>query len=169
MELEKSTLHGSSPARSESYERNIDQEKHSSFKKSIQLTSSGPEKCPECKTIRTIIKSTDNQQIIKEKILTVIPKGQPFSYEDVSPGVSVTQDSQGNITHKETRIQVVDQQQSAKEEDAGSNDEDRRQLTRRGQGRFLDSRMRTRMIVSYVSEEERGKKNEIRMMRSRSR
>ncbi len=60
----------------------------------------------------------------------MIPKGQPFSYEDVSPGVSVTQDPQGNITLKEIRFQVIDLQQPTGEEDAGLNDRDRDQPTR---------------------------------------
>ncbi len=86
----------------------------------------------------------DKQQIIKEKICTVIPKGQPFSYEDVSPGVSVTQDPQGNITLKEIWFQVVNQQQSTRKEDVGSNDENRGQMRRsRSNGKM---RMRTRMI-----------------------
>ncbi len=68
---------------------------------------SGPEKRPEPKIEQTIVKPTD-----------------------VGPGVSVTQNSQGNVTLKETRFQVVDRQQTAKEEDAGSNDEDCEQSTR---------------------------------------
>ncbi len=56
----------------------------------------------------------------------MIPKGLPFSYEDVSPGVSITLDLQGNITLKEKRLWIIDQQQQpAGEEDAGSSDRDR--------------------------------------------
>ncbi len=89
MEFRRSITSGSSSARSGSYERNTDQEKQPSFKKSTQSASPGSEKCPESNIVQTVVKSTDSQQIIKEKICTVIPKGQPFSYEDVSPGVSV--------------------------------------------------------------------------------
>ncbi len=130
MEFRRSVASGSSSARSGSYERNINQERQPSFKKPTQLASSGSEKCPESTITRTVVESTDNQQIIKEKTCTVIPKGQPFSYEDVSPGVSVTEDQQGNITLKEIQFQVVNRQQSAGEEDAGSNDGDRNQPTR---------------------------------------
>ncbi len=63
-------------------------------------------------------------------MFTMIPKDYPFAYEDILPGVTATQDSQGNLFLKEIQFQVVDRQQFAEEEDAGSNDEDRRQLIR---------------------------------------
>ncbi len=72
----------------------------------------------------------DIHQIIKEKMHTIIPKGQSFSYDDFSPRVSVTQDTEGNTILKEVLFQVIDLQQIAGEEDAGSKDEDREQLTR---------------------------------------
>ncbi len=64
----------------------------------------------------------DKHQIIKEKIHTIIPKDQPFSHDDFSPRVSVTQDTEGNTILKEVQFQVIDLQQSAGEEDAGSSD-----------------------------------------------
>ncbi|MCP3684939.1 MAG: hypothetical protein GY861_19940 [bacterium] len=66
----------------------------------------------------------DKYQIIKEKVRTIIPKEQPFSHKDFSPRVSVTQDMEGNTILKEIWFQVIDLQQSAGEEDAGSNAED---------------------------------------------
>ncbi len=95
MEFRRSIASGSSSARSGSYE------KQSSFKKPTQLASSGSEKRPESTITRIVVDSSDNQQIIKEKPYTVIPKGQLFSYDDIRPGVSVTQDPQGNFTLKE--------------------------------------------------------------------
>ncbi|MCP3682095.1 MAG: hypothetical protein GY861_05330 [bacterium] len=136
MEFRRSTVSGCSSARSGSNERNISQERQPYSKlplsqKPIQSVSSGSERHPESKIVQTIVKTTDNQQIIKEKIYTMILKGQPFSYEDVSPGVSITQDPQGNITLKETRLRIVDQQQQPiGEEDAGSNDGNCSQPTR---------------------------------------
>ncbi len=125
MEFRRSITSGSSSARSGSYERNVNQERQPFFKKSTQSASSASEKHPESTITRIVVESSDNQQIIKEKTYTVIPKGQLFSYEDIRPGVSVAQDLQGNFTLKEIQFQVVDQQQSAGEEDAGSNDRDR--------------------------------------------
>ncbi len=72
----------------------------------------------------------DTQQIIKEKICTIIPKGQSFSHEDLGPRVSITQDMEGNTILKEVRFQIVNLQQSAGEEDTGSNDKDCEQSTR---------------------------------------
>ncbi len=104
---------GSSFTKSRSHEQNVNQ------KRIDFLDFSGPEKCPELKFEQTVVKPTD-----------------------VGPGVSVTQNSQGKVTLKEIQLQVVNQQQSTrgKEEDAGSNDEDCGQSTRRGQNED-DSRM----------------------------
>ncbi len=99
---------GSSSARSGYYKTNIDQERQPSFEKSTRLANSGPEKCPEPKIERTVVKPIGNQQIIKKKIHTMIPKDQPLTYEDVDSGVSMTQDQQRKVTLKETRFQVVD-------------------------------------------------------------
>ncbi len=60
----------------------------------------------------------------------MIPKDYPFTYEDILPGVTATQDLQGNLLLKEVQFQVVE------EEDAGLNAEDRDQSTRQGQGRL---------------------------------
>ncbi len=85
MEFRRSIVSGSSSAKSRFHERNISQERQSSFKKPTRLTSCGPERRPELKREQTIVESTDTQQIIKEKICTIIPKGQSFSHEDLSP------------------------------------------------------------------------------------
>ncbi len=98
MEFRRSVTPGPSFARSRSHGQNINQESQFFFKKS----SSGPGKCPEPTTEQTIVKSTDMQQIIKEKIHTIIPKDQPFSHKDLNPEVSITQDAEGNTILKET-------------------------------------------------------------------
>ncbi|MCP3686534.1 MAG: hypothetical protein GY861_28175 [bacterium] len=136
MEFRRSMVSGSSSARSGSNERDINQESqlYSKFPLSqepIQPISFGSNRCPKSKSVQTIVTTADNQQIIKDKIYTTIPKDQSISLRDICPGVSITQDAQGRYILKETQLQInCRQQRPIKEEDARSSDRDHGQPAR---------------------------------------
>ncbi len=81
---------------------------------------------------RFILSTTKTEQIIKEETSTILPKDQPVPHEDLSPEVSVTQDTKGNTILKRTKYRIIKLSRPVGEEDAGSNEEDRGQSVEGG-------------------------------------
>ncbi len=79
----------------------------SSFSRNLVLDLKGAQN-PQLNEL--LLKSLRTQQIIKEKIHTVIPKDQHFSHEDLNPEGSITQHTEGNTILKEIQFQVINLQ-----------------------------------------------------------
>ncbi len=56
---------------------------------------------------RFILTTTKTEQIIREETSMIIPKDRLVPHEDLSPDVSITQDTKGNTILKETKYRIV--------------------------------------------------------------
>ncbi len=81
---------------------------------------------------RIVLKTSADEQIIKEETSTILPKGQSMSWEDLKSGASITRDTQGNYVLKEVEYKTIKFPCSAEEED---DEGDRVSRRRRGPGR----------------------------------
>ncbi len=95
LEFRRSIISRSSSSRSRSIEREASQErqprlKPSLFQEPIQPANFGPGRRPKSKSVWTVITTDDDQQIIKEKIYTMVPEDQFVSLKDIHPGISIT-------------------------------------------------------------------------------